>query len=125
MPKKILVVEDNQDMRSLLHLQLTLEGFAVVVATNGLEGIYMASMEKPDLIITDISMPDMNGIEMTKQLRAQPETKAIPILALTAHGDNLMAQAIMAGASRAVNKPVAMDELIDDVNELLDESKRK
>jgi len=123
--KKILVVEDNQDMRSLIHFQLTLEGFSVVVASNGLEGIYMASIEKPDLIITDLSMPEMNGIEMTKQLKAQPETRDILILALTAHGDNLMDQVILAGANRAITKPVAMDELVDDVNELLNEAERK
>lgn len=124
MPKKILVVEDNLDMRTMVHLQLTLEGFSVVVAANGAEGLYMASIEKPDLIITDVTMPELDGIDMTKQLRAHPETKDIPILALTAYGDDITDEIIRAGANRGIKKPVHMDDLVYNVNELLEENKR-
>ena len=125
MPKKILVVEDNLDTRELIHLHLTTEGFTVVTASNGREGLYLASAEHPDLIITDISMPEIDGLELVRQLRTQSEFESLPILVLTAFGVDQMDQAIKAGANRALNKPVHFDGLIDDVRELLSESNQK
>lgn len=101
MPKKILVVEDNLDSRELMHLHLSTEGFSVVIATNGREGLYMANAEHPDLIITDIEMPELNGLDLVKELRAQPETRNIPIIVLSALGSAEMDKAIRAGADRA------------------------
>jgi DNA-binding response OmpR family regulator len=124
MPKKILVIEDNLDTRDLIHLHLSSEGFAVVVAADGREGLYMASAENPDLIITDIDLPNLDGIELVKQLRAQPEFKNMPILVLTSFGVEKIEEAVLAGANRALGKPTHFDSLIDDVNELLAESKR-
>ena len=121
---KILVVEDNSETRELTHLQLTMEGFTVVIATDGREGLYMAGAERPDLIITDICMPELSGIDMVKQLRAQPELSHVPILVLSALGREEMDEAIRAGADRAINKPVLLDALVDEVRELLRESKR-
>ncbi|MEK6322287.1 MAG: response regulator [Acidobacteriota bacterium] len=69
MPKKILVVDDNLDTRELTHLHLTTEGFTVVAASDGREGLYMAGAELPDLIITDVSMPGLDGVEMVKQVQ--------------------------------------------------------
>jgi DNA-binding response OmpR family regulator len=125
MPKKILVVEDNLDTRELIHLHLTTEGFTVVTASNGREGLYLAAAEHPDLIITDISMPEIDGLELVRQLRGQSEFERVPILVLTAFGADQMDQAIKAGANRALNKPVHFDGLIDDVRELLAESNQK
>jgi len=125
MPKKILVVEDNLDTRELIHLHLTTEGFAVVTASNGREGLYLASAEHPDLIITDISMPEIDGLELVRQLRTQSGFETLPILVLTAFGADQMDQAIKAGANRALNKPVHFDGLIDDVRELLAETNKK
>lgn len=125
MPKKILVVEDNLDTRELIHLHLTTEGYTVVAASNGREGLYLAGAEHPDLIITDISMPEIDGLELVRQLRTQSEFKSLPILVLTAFGLDQMDQAIKAGANRALNKPVHFDGLIDDVREMLSESNRK
>jgi CheY-like chemotaxis protein len=122
MPKKILVVDDNLDTRELTHLHLTTEGFTVVVASDGREGLYLAGAEQPDLIITDISMPGLDGVEMVKQVRQQSELKNVPILVLTAMGKEEMEQAIRAGANRALNKPVLLDALADDVREMLTES---
>src|SRR5258705_12617158 len=124
MPKKILIIEDNVDTRDLLHLYLTTEGFTVVVAADGREGLYMADAERPDLIITDIDMPNLDGIELVKRLRAQAEFKGLPILVLTSFSNEQMEEAIKAGANRAVGKPTHFDSLIDDVNDLLGESKR-
>src|SRR5258706_11620125 len=84
MPKKILIIEDNIDTRDLLHLHLTTEGFTVVVAADGREGLYMAEAEHPDLIITDIDMPNIDGIELVKRLRSQSAFQNLPILVLTA-----------------------------------------
>ena len=124
MTRKILVVDDNLDTRELTHLHLTTEGFVVVVASDGREGLYMAVAEQPDLIIADISTPEPSGIELVKQLRAQPELDNVPILVLTALGNEEMDQAIRAGAHRAINKPVHLDSLMDEVRELLAESER-
>jgi len=123
MPHKILVVDDNIDTRELVHLHLSTEGFSVVVASDGREGIYLASAEQPDLIITDISMPGLDGIEMVKQLRTHSELTAVPILVLTAMGKEEIDEAIRAGANRAMNKPILLDALVDDVRELLSEAK--
>jgi two-component system chemotaxis response regulator CheY len=122
MSRKILVVDDNLDTRELTHLHLTTEGFVVVVASDGREGLYMAVAEQPDLIIADLSVPEPSGIELVKQLRAQPELDNVPILVLTALGNEEMDQAIRAGAHRAMNKPVHLDSLMDEVRQLLAES---
>jgi DNA-binding response OmpR family regulator len=122
MTRKILVVDDNLDTRELTHLHLTTEGFVVVVASDVREGLYMAVAEQPDLIIVDISAPELNGVELVKQLRTQPELDNVPILVLTGYGDEEMNQAIRAGAHRAMNKPVHLDSLMEEVRQLLAES---
>lgn len=116
---KILLVDDTVDTREFMHLHLITEGFTVVLATNGQEGFYLANVEHPDLIITDVEMPVLGGIDMVKQLRAQTGTRNIPVLVLTAFGQEVMDNAIRAGADRAMMKPVLLDELIADVRELL------
>ena len=81
---KILVVDDNSDMRYLLRVQLELIGFAAVTANDGKEAIEKAIAEKPDLIVMDILMPELDGREATQILRSTPQTKDIPVLAITA-----------------------------------------
>ena len=125
MPKKILVVEDNLDTRDLLHLHLKTEGYTVFTACDGREGLYMANAERPDLIITDINMPHIDGIQLVKQLRAQGEFKDLPIIVLTAFGIEERDNAIRAGANRAIDKPTHFESLIDDVRELLDEQSKE
>jgi CheY-like chemotaxis protein len=120
MPKTILVVEDNSDTRELMHLHLKTEGYNVITASDGREGLYLASAEHPDLIITDLNMPEVNGLDLIKQLRSLPDFKEIPIIILTAFGLDTQDEAIKAGASRSVSKPTHFDFLIDDVRELLD-----
>jgi Response regulators consisting of a CheY-like receiver domain and a winged-helix DNA-binding domain len=124
MPKKILVVEDNLDMREVLHLYLKTEGFEVVVASDGREGLYMARAERPDLIITDLHMPNLDGITLVKELRAEPAFKDTPIIVFTAFSREDRDNAIRAGANRAVDKPAHFESLIDDVHELLEERKK-
>ena len=122
MTRKILVIDDNPDTRDLTHLHLTTEGYAVVVASDAREGLYMAVSEQPDLIISDISLPGDGGIEIIKQLAAQPELDNVPTLVLTSFGNEEMDQAIRAGAHRAMSKPVHLDSLMAEVRKMLAES---
>jgi len=125
MPGKILIVEDNLDMRDLFHLYLTDEGFTVVTACDGREGLYMAGAEQPDLIITDIHMPDISGIDLIRQLRAKPRFKDTPIIAMTAYGWDDLDKAVRAGANRGIDKPSQLGAIVEVINELLNESSRK
>jgi two-component system, cell cycle response regulator DivK len=119
---KLLVVEDNTDTRDLLHHYFTNAGFSVVTGIHGGEGIYMAKAEKPDLILTDISMPTMDGIDMIRQIRAEAETADIPILVFTAYGSSTTEEAIDAGATQAFYKPFDFDELTKVVRSMVDEA---
>jgi CheY-like chemotaxis protein len=87
--------------------------------------LYLAGAEHPDLIITDIDMPVLTGIEMIEQLRTQEESHDIPILVLTAFGKEAMGDSIRAGANRAIMKPAPLDRLITEVRELLAAADKK
>jgi CheY-like chemotaxis protein len=119
MPAKILVVEDNSDSRDMLTLLLESEGFKVLSAEDGNAGIDIAQADCPDLIITDINMPNLDGIEMIKRLRVLPKCSSIPILVLTAYGDIDMAWALNAGASQFMNKPLEYGLLKTVVRQLI------
>ena len=119
MSKKILVVEDNPDARDLLESILRLERFDVVEAADGVQGLEQARRESPDLIITDLSMPRLTGVEMIQRLRATSEFKTVPILAITSHGMKEALGAIKAGADRALARPVENHLLIAFVSDLL------
>ena len=121
---KVLVVEDNSDARELLKSILEHEQLDVIEAENGIEGLERASAESPDLIITDISMPRMNGQQMIRRLRRSPELKRIPILAITAHGIERAMEAIKAGANRALARPVQNHLLLTFVFDLLKDVRR-
>ena len=82
---KILVVEDNEMNRDMLTRRLERKGFEVVVAINGKVGIDMASSSNPDIILMDLSLPVIDGWEATRQIKADPATQSIPVIALTAH----------------------------------------
>jgi DNA-binding response OmpR family regulator len=118
-PLKILIVEDNQDTRELLHYYFTNAGYIVPTAIDGQEGLYMAKVEKPDLIITDVSMPNMDGIEMVRQIRSDAEIAHIPILVFTALNSSTEEILAEAGANRVFHKPFDFDELQKIVRGLL------
>lgn len=120
-PKTILVVEDTVDTRELLHLYLTKEGFTVILAADGGEGLYRAQSDHPDLIITDINMPNLSGTDMIRQLREAPAAENIPIIALTAYGKDFSDEALSAGASESMQKPFEFEALIALVQSLLKE----
>lgn len=117
---KILLVEDNEMNRDMLSRRLSRNGFEVVVAVNGQEGVDLASAERPDLILMDMSLPVLDGWEATRRVKADPVTATIPVIALTAHA---MAQdreeAMAAGCDDFDTKPVELPRLLEKINALL------
>jgi two-component system, cell cycle response regulator DivK len=110
--KKILIVEDNADLRDLLTIVIRRLGHEVAVAITGEEAVERASAIKPDLILMDIRLPNLNGVEATKQIKADPSTKDIPVVILSAfsmssHGRH----AIEAGAVEVLQKPVSATDI--------------
>lgn len=121
MREKILVVDDSADTREMMAKLLELEAFIVVTAEDGKMGIDVAHDELPDLIITDINMPNMSGIEMIKHLRKQAGLERVPIMAITAYGNGVAKDALEAGANRAATKPIQFNALIVEIKQLLEE----
>jgi CheY-like chemotaxis protein len=117
--KKILLVDDNAYIRDVLSRLLELQNFKVVTAEDGRSGIEASEDMSPDLIITDIEMPRLDGVGMIKALRSQPKFNRIPILAITAYGHWAEARAIEAGADRAMVKPIEPDMLFECIEQLL------
>ena len=121
---RVLLVEDNEMNRDMLSRRLARKEYEVLVAVDGREGVVMAGSEAPDLILMDMSLPVMDGWEATRQLKASPETKAIPIIALTAHamsGDR--EKAIEAGCDDYDTKPIELPRLLTKVEALLGNQK--
>ena len=117
---KILYVEDNDDNVYMLRGRLTRAGFEVAVATDGAQGVAMAASEAPDLILMDLSLPVLDGWEATRRLKSEPDTRPIPIIALSAHamaGDR--AKAIEAGCDDYDTKPVDLPRLLGKIRTLL------
>jgi CheY-like chemotaxis protein len=113
---KILLVEDNEMNRDMLSRRLKRKGYEVLIAVDGAEGVSMGISEKPDLILMDMSLPVMDGWTATGELKANPDTKSIPIIALTAHamsGDKEKAMA--AGCDDYDTKPIELDRLLSKI----------
>src|SRR5262245_58803131 len=116
---RILLVEDNPLNREMLSRRLERKGFQVVHAVNGAEGVAKARTEAPDLILMDMSMPVLNGWEATRQLKAAPDTRHVPVIALTAHamvGDR--ENTLRAGCDDYEMKPVDVPRLIEKIRRL-------
>jgi len=111
MPKKVLVVEDYEDVRQMMIVMLATFGYEVIAAENGYEGVKLAVREKPDLILMDIAMPVLDGIGATQAIRRHADFSHIPILALTAFGDFCEDAALDAGCNEVIQKPVDFDRL--------------
>ena len=118
--RKILMVEDNEMNRDMLARRLGRKGFEVIVAGDGRVGIDTARSERPDLILMDLSLPEIDGWEATRMLKAEAATQTIPVIALTAHamsGDR--EKALAAGCDDYHTKPVNFAELMDKIEALL------
>jgi two-component system chemotaxis response regulator CheY len=116
--KKILIVENNADLCEMLIVLLTLEGFTVKTAENGQEALRLVESDQPDLIITDINMPKLDGIGLIKRLGQDPRFESTPIVALSAY-QGFKQQALEAGANEFFLKPTDIEELIEAINRLL------
>ena len=117
---KLLLVEDNEESRDGLARHLKRQGYETLVAVDGRQGVDVARTESPDLILIDMSLPVLDGWEATRQLKAAPETRDIPVIALTAHamaGDR--ERALEAGCDDYETKPVEFGRLLAKIQSLL------
>lgn len=120
MMAKILLVEDNEMNRDMLSRRLQRKGYDVAMAVDGRQGVEMARAGGFDLILMDMSLPEIDGWEATRQLRAVPETRAVPIIGLTAHamaGDR--EKALEAGCNDYDTKPVELPRLLSKIEALI------
>jgi two-component system cell cycle response regulator DivK len=117
---KILVVEDNELNRDMLTRRLARKGFETIAAVDGQQGLELAHSAQPDLILMDMSLPVLDGWEATRQIKADPATRSIPVIALTAHamaGDRQ--RALDAGCDDYDTKPVEFTSLIAKIEAML------
>ncbi|TMJ41838.1 MAG: response regulator [Alphaproteobacteria bacterium] len=122
---KVLYVEDNDDNVYMLKMRLELlDNFEVVVAENGEKGCAMALSERPDIILMDLEMPVVDGWEATRRLKADPQTRDIPVIALSAHAlAGSREKALAAGCDEFDTKPVEFDRLVATMRRLLADGK--
>ena len=116
----ILVVEDNDENWDMLSRRLQRRGYRVIRAADGQEAVEMAARERPDLILMDVSLPVMDGLEATRRIRARAETQTTPIIALTAHATSAdRDRALQAGCDDYHTKPVELPRLVAQMEALL------
>jgi DNA-binding response OmpR family regulator len=117
----VLVVDDDPVILKLLEVNFEMEGFTVLVARDGEEGIEVARADQPDLIVSDIMMPRVSGLELVTALKGDPATSDIPIILLSAKAQNAdVRSGLDAGADDYVTKPFEPLDLVDRVNRLLE-----
>ena len=119
MSRRILVVEDHHDTSFTLCRLLKLEGYEVEHAIDGVAGFSTAATLHPDLIVTDLQMPRMNGIEMIKRIRKDFDLNGTRILVMSAYGRRTLDEAMKAGANGFIEKPLDFDSLLAKVREAL------
>lgn len=123
--QRILLVEDNEANRDMLSRRLERSGFAVLSAVDGREGIEMARSQRPDLILLDMSLPEIDGWEAARRIKADPQTSGVPVIALTAHamaGDRERALAV--GCDEYDTKPIEFKRLLEKIQRLLASARR-
>ena len=116
---KILIVEDNEMNLDMLSRRLARHGYDLITAVDGKQAVALAQSEMPDLILMDLSLPVLDGWEATRRIKAMPETRSIPIIALTAHamaGDQQ--KAMLAGADDYDTKPIVFKRLVAKIEAL-------
>ena len=124
--KKILIVEDEQDILDLVQLYLKKEGYRTYTASTGLEGLRQAKAEQPDLVVLDLMLTEMDGLEVCKQIRADPRLSRTPIIMLTAKAEEAdTVIGLELGADDYVTKPFSPKALVARVKALLRRFKRR
>jgi two-component system, cell cycle response regulator DivK len=120
---RILLVEDNEMNRDMLSRRLERKGFQMLMALDGAEGVAIATAELPDLILMDMNLPEIDGWEATRQLKANPTTQTIPIIALTAHAmSSDRDKCLAAGCNDYDTKPIELPRLLSKIHALLSPS---
>ncbi len=119
MSKTIVIAEDDSSVRKLLHTCVTRRGYQATVVVDGQAALDEILLSIPDLLITDINMPHLDGISLMKKLRAYPETSLLPIIALSAEADQIRAMIDVELVSHLLNKPVHLTTLCAIVSELI------
>src|SRR5512134_3537620 len=123
---RILVVEDNMDNYELVRFILERAGYDVFLAVNGRDGVAAARLQKPDLILMDLGMPEMDGWVATQKLKADETTKSIPLYALTVHTlPNERKRAMEAGCDGYISKPIYIDGFLDMIAGVFSKNKKK
>jgi two-component system cell cycle response regulator DivK len=118
---KILLVEDNELNRDMLSRRLTRKGYDVLVADDGAKGVELTGTEQPDLVLMDMSLPVLDGWEATQRLKADPQTRSIPVIALTAHAMTAdREKALAAGCDDYDTKPIELPRLLEKMERLLE-----
>jgi two-component system, cell cycle response regulator DivK len=120
MTRRILVVEDHEDNRRILRDLLTNVGFQLIEAETGPDGVEMAKMHQPDLILMDLQLPGIDGYEAARQIKADPRLSSVPIIAVTSYalsGDE--ERALAAGCSAYISKPYSPRQLLASIREHL------
>jgi two-component system alkaline phosphatase synthesis response regulator PhoP len=125
MSKKIILIEDDQDINHLVTHYLTKEGYVIKSSQDGIRGLQLVKQEKPDLVILDLMLPEMDGLEVCKRLRTDPKTAALPIIMLTAkaeESDKIVGLEL--GADDYMTKPFSPKELVARIKALFRRSER-
>ncbi len=113
---RVLIVEDNELNRDMLSRRLVRRGYEVLLAHDGAEGVAMASSTRPDIVLMDMSLPVLDGWEATRQLKAAPGTRTIPIIALTAHAlDSDRRKSVTVGCVDFETKPISLPDLLEKI----------
>ena len=118
--KKVLVVEDNENNLYMMKFMLEENGYQVIEAEDGIEGVKLAAIEKPDLILMDIQLPLLDGYEATKQIKANEEIRNIPIIAITSYamvGDR--EKTLKAGCNGYIEKPINPETFLPEIEQYL------
>lgn len=119
---KVLIVEDNEENREMLVRRLLRRDFQVLAAEDGHTALLLARSEHPDIILMDVGLPEINGLDVTRALKIKPQTAGIPVIVLTAHArEEDRTAAIAAGADGFATKPVDIESLVTSMNDLLEE----
>lgn len=119
--RKVVVVEDEPEMIDLMRLILSRKGFEVVGANGGVRGLETIRAEKPDIVLLDLMMPEMDGWQVYQQLKADPNTENIPVVVVTAKAQNIdkVLGLHIAKVDDYISKPFSLQELVDRVEEVL------
>jgi CheY-like chemotaxis protein len=117
--KKVLVVEDHADSREMLAIALSSEGYSVITSEDGQEGLDIARRERPDIVISNLNMPNLDGMEMIQQLRQEPDLAGVIIVVLSAVRTENPEALINAGVNAVMSKPVEFTKLLQTITDAL------